>query len=615
MQNTLADIVPLVLFLLYVLVLVTGILSGITELVKHRASFNSIKLFFYALYILNGLCRALILAWGMSEQLTGGEFYANFPALLYISYAGLLALQMLVSYTTPQSHLDNIIPNNQHVDNNNNRIQFSPSEGYTLLNRQKQRNWFMVRSGTNLLIGCNLIMYFTAFLLFGLAEREIGDSTSIGHFTSSDSMPYAESVIYSVLDYFFITIDLILFLSHALVAYKTFRTFREIYGVQINIAHASLILLILCRAIILFLSPNSSNSSLSISTGTDQFIVYTLVYYIIGEIIPAFLIIYIEFILPYHSADSYIDLGTVDDQELTIQFEHGEIIGRGGSGAQIKRCTMRNGKGGDPRICVVKTIDEHECNSIDYIHLQDEIRIYEYIQKKSKGTENILNYILASKSKSELRLYLEYMPHTLENYLVARSNCGDKPNLQKYFLNIHFYASSFQMTPQQPYFFEKDAVLTCLLSIAQGLHFLHSNNIIHNDLKPNNVFVVLEYDTEIKQCKIGDFDNSILLRGKGDIINAIDRVDDYTPYFKHDILQFGMIIYYLLTLNLLPKCMGYHSYHAPALPKLDHLTDIKWLPIVDLYQRCVNVDRSQRPNTQEILKLLELEREYSEHPF
>lgn len=44
------------------------------------------------------------------------------------------------------------------------------------------------------------------------------------------------------------------------------------------------------------------------------------------------------------------------------------------------------------------------------------------------------------------------------------------------------------------------------LSVLAGLEFLHKHQVLHRDLKSDNIFVMLDEKKEICQLAIGDFD-------------------------------------------------------------------------------------------------------------
>ncbi|KAN0009320.1 hypothetical protein ACTFIU_006600 [Dictyostelium citrinum] len=669
-------IIPLILLCFYSVNGIVAVVSSLVELFIHKASWNSIKIFFYSLLILQCLCRCIIIGWGMIETVQGGEFYSNFPSLLFISYAGLIALQM---------------------------IQFLPNDNqYLLLSSEGKKNNHKVKVGTNILIFFNLFMYFGMFLLFGIAEKQIGNSTSFNHhgnhnstidnssITSTDEIPIISTEagelylfgdkdpIYIVLDCFYFVCLITLLAFHSYVGWKTYKRNKDLFGIKLNVIHLILLICIFIRSLLVIFDPSSPNNSiLHIDTESWLIYIYTLSYYVVGEIIPGMLLIVIEFLLPYHKRKDFINIGgelsSYQDVWKSENIAIHELLGMGGSGAMVHRCTVKKGplRGGTFAVKVMK-----DCTNEDIESLENEIRVYEKLKSPYIVSYQGSSKVVGSNGHIfEIRLFMEYIPHTLDKYLLARSVCGDSNgggssrNLKNYFLHMQEYQSSpqssfsyyqnqnqnnnqnnsLQQQQQQqqqyiyPYYFRYSQVVWYLYQISIGLDNLHANKIAHRDLKSNNIFVTLS-ESEIKICKIGDFDISRsfnnpkvlnvlsnptalqqqklngFFQSEPIIESSITTTTTETPQtihsaFQHDILSFGFIVLDFLTLSnyscLDSKFDTTNHYYddklnnnkssvkikKPDLPDYIKKEEKLWEPIIELYKSCTSDDPNKRPSS------------------
>ena len=84
----------------------------------------------------------------------------------------------------------------------------------------------------------------------------------------------------------------------------------------------------------------------------------------------------------------------------------------------------------------------------------------------------------------------------------------------------------------------------------QGVEYIHSNKVIHRDIKPQNVFL-----TSGQVVKIGDFGVSKQMQDKSSSVVgtpmylAPEQVQHHNYDFKADIWQAGCIVYYLSCLE------------------------------------------------------------------
>jgi proprotein convertase subtilisin/kexin type 5 len=155
-----------------------------------------------------------------------------------------------------------------------------------------------------------------------------------------------------------------------------------------------------------------------------------------------------------------------------------------------------------------------------------------------------------------------------------------------------------------------------ILDIAEALHFLHSNSILHRDIKAENILVVSTLKEAIINVKLADFGTarstteqvtSKFTRGVGTpIYMAVEVLKNEKYERSADIFSFGVLVWVIMTQEE-PYKMFAHSWdvaefvlHGKRLPVHDEWPEI----FKDLITRCWAQNPHDRPTTKEIVTLL-----------
>ena len=156
----------------------------------------------------------------------------------------------------------------------------------------------------------------------------------------------------------------------------------------------------------------------------------------------------------------------------------------------------------------------------DYDFIMDQIRNEEELTKKC-GSDNIINFYQKLETPNSIIFELEFCAQNMMEYL---RNNGE---LRK-----------------EPENFKK-----LVLSLANALLIIHSNGIIHRDIKPNNIFLKFEDDLSI--IKLGDFGCATYIKDNtsdpiGTIIYcAPEIINNYKYDEKCDLWSLGITLYEL----------------------------------------------------------------------
>mmetsp|Transcript_18155 Transcript_18155/g.51206 ORF Transcript_18155/g.51206 Transcript_18155/m.51206 type:complete len:532 (+) Transcript_18155:93-1688(+) len=279
------------------------------------------------------------------------------------------------------------------------------------------------------------------------------------------------------------------------------------------------------------------------------------------------------------------------NKEFTLNFNNllvtEKLAATGGSNAGVYACYV------DGWQCAMKelSIENLKLDKNHINNFETEIQLLENLPHNN----HIVKYLHHERTRDKIRLFITKYSSTLGNEIRKRKIDVDEQSDDPY-------------TP--------DEVVRYLLDITSGLKFLHDQNIIHRDLKSDNIFVTLDERKDIATLAIGDFDTAKVLRQGGPAKTLVG-----TPVFmapevlaqegayslKADIYSFGMVIFEILALQLpyseLPPFRITTNILQGISPKLPAL-GTEYDALVDLFKTCTAREPSKRPTVVRVREIL-----------
>ncbi|KAJ0036936.1 hypothetical protein NQD34_005613 [Periophthalmus magnuspinnatus] len=213
--------------------------------------------------------------------------------------------------------------------------------------------------------------------------------------------------------------------------------------------------------------------------------------------------------------------------------------------------------------------------------------------------------VLRKTRHVNILLFMGYM--TKDNLAIVTQWC-EGSSLYKH---IHVLETNFQMIPR----------IDIARQTAQGMDYLHAKNIIHRDMKSNNIFL-----HDGLTVKIGDFGlATVKTRWSGShqveqpsgsilwMAPEVIRMQDNNPYsFQSDVYSYGIVLFELMTGELPYSQIANRDqiifmvgggYLSPDLSKL-----FKSCPkaMKRLVVDCIKKSKDERPLFPQILSSIEL---------
>jgi len=256
----------------------------------------------------------------------------------------------------------------------------------------------------------------------------------------------------------------------------------------------------------------------------------------------------------------------------------------GGSGAIVSACTV------DGFSCVMKELNIKGVDKITMESFMSEVTLLESLPYH----KNLARYLFHAISDNKLRLFTTRYAMNLTQSLIQRED--------RYFL------------------FEE--IIKFSLDIVRGLEVLHEYNIIHRDLKSDNIFVMLNQSGSVDSLVIGDFDTAkkisegivakTTIGTPGYMAPEILRSRNTNEYgFAADIWSLGMLMYEMMTLK---RPFSDRNVFAlteltlqGATPILTEQLKNTYKLLLPLWNQCLSIEPKERPTIieckQSLLKL------------
>jgi len=255
-----------------------------------------------------------------------------------------------------------------------------------------------------------------------------------------------------------------------------------------------------------------------------------------------------------------------------FDYEEIKVIGRGQYGkAHLVRYTK------DTQLYICKTIDLTCLSKKERESALQEVELLRRLDHP-----NIVEYKRSFFMGDTLAIAMQYCEGgDIANYI------KDLAKRRERFLEVH--------------------IMNYLVQILQALQYIHSERILHRDLKTSNLFL-----TKMKQLvKLGDFGISRVLEGSIEAALTVvgtpyymsPEVCENKPYtFKSDVWSLGCVLYEL--------CMLKHAFSADNLLGLVYkIVSDKYEPIPKMYslnlnaliQRMLNKSADARPSVGDLL--------------
>ena len=181
-------------------------------------------------------------------------------------------------------------------------------------------------------------------------------------------------------------------------------------------------------------------------------------------------------------------------------------------------------------------------------------KIYAIKEIKNNNSKRVIErekMLLENVSHQNIiRFYSSFVENNINYFVLEFFDGEDLENLSKKYKNMN-----------PPQYIPQSLIIIILKGIINGLLYLHSRNIMHRDITPDNIMIDKNYVVKItdfgisKICNLDEFSKGTIV-GKSDyaspeIYKAFFYNLDYANYnFKTDVFSLGVTMFYIMTFTL-----------------------------------------------------------------
>lgn len=234
-----------------------------------------------------------------------------------------------------------------------------------------------------------------------------------------------------------------------------------------------------------------------------------------------------------------------------------------------------------------------------------------FLVEKGEGNHFVVKQ-MKSRDRKELvtiKKEIKILKEMNHGYIVSYVDSFEDKQSGVFYIVMEYCAGGDlfkKMQTQKEEGFEEQQILDWFVQICLALQYIHESNVLHRDIKPQNVFL-----TEDGYINLGDFGCSKILERAdayaasvvGATLYVSPEVHQKKYNSKSDIWSLGWLLHDLCMLdvwsNIKKRCCA-HAYSMEGTPP--HISERYSWELQELIRQMLSCDPKDRPTANEILE-------------